>query len=175
MWRKLLLAFLSASAGVIAAAAPASASAPTAPASDPQGATISCGRVATYSDTDGTFTLQHQCGGTTAPWGYTLSAALCAGATTNATEAGMMWALNGATQGTQAFHIEPCGYQFHGTFNPARDNSHIAYSDVITWNKGNAHYQVQFYGSFILSSNGGGVCGGLGPAHSKTTAVHPDC
>ncbi len=125
----------------------------------PQGATIYCNRVASYSDSNGTFTIQHQCGGTTAPWGYTLSSGVCSGATTSVYEARMMWALNGTTQGTQSPHTVPCGYQLHGNFNPARDNSHIAYSDVMTWNRGNAHLQVQIYGSFVLSSSGGGVCG----------------
>ena len=143
-------------------------------AAGPQGTTISCNHLASWTDYDGTFTLQHACGGSTAPWGYTLSRAVCSGATTPVYEAGMMWALNGTTQGTQSFHSEPCGYQLHGSFNPALDNSHVAYSDVMTWNAGAAHLQVQIYGSFVLASNAGGICGGISFYRGQATFV-PAC
>jgi hypothetical protein len=45
----------------------------------------------------------------------------------------MNWTRNGVRQGRQAAHVEPCNYQFHGSYNPGRDGDRITYSDVLTF------------------------------------------
>ncbi|HEX2901867.1 MAG TPA: hypothetical protein VHO01_00305 [Jatrophihabitans sp.] len=84
----------------------------------PQGATIYCDRMASYSDHDGNYTIQHQCGGSTAPWGYVISPAVCSLVSGSVYEAGMMWARNGVTQGTQAFHNGRVGINCTATTTP---------------------------------------------------------
>jgi hypothetical protein len=147
-------------------------------AAGPQGAVIHCNRQTTYADADGTYTLIHKCGGPTAAWGYKISPALCSMIVGNLHEYGMMWARNGKTQGTQSPHTKyGCLDQVHGSYNPAKDNDHIAYSDVITFAVKGGHGQVQIYGSFTLSSNGGGSCIGVQGASSgiEAATVKPNC
>jgi hypothetical protein len=127
----------------------------------PTGTTIYCDHTYGFGDSNGSISLQHACGGSTTPWGYKISSVVCATATSPVHEAGMYWARNGGVQPLQAPHDYPClGTTFHGTFNPARDNDHIAYSDVFTWLvAGDGHAQLQIYGSFILSPKPIGNCG----------------
>jgi hypothetical protein len=92
-----------------------------------------CNKVHSFSDSDGTYTIQHACGGTTGPWGYRISAGVCSFTISDVHETGMAWTRNGTRQGTQAQHTEYCGYQFHGTYNPEHDFDSIAYSDDFTF------------------------------------------
>lgn len=103
-------------------------------ASGPNGAQLYCDNAYNFSDSDGTFSFQHSCGGTTGPWGYKLSPGVCSlipgGEDGDVLEIGMSWSRNGRLQGTQADHLDGfCGRQFHGTFNPDHDGDHIVYKD----------------------------------------------
>lgn len=73
------------------------------------------------------------CGGSTAPWGFKLARKWVAAATTPVTEPGMSWWRNYSTMPKQAGHIVPASYQFHGTYNPARNNDKITYSDSFSF------------------------------------------
>jgi hypothetical protein len=97
--------------------------------SGPSGAFLYCNTFYPFSDHDGTFTFQHNCGGTTGPWGYKISSAVCALAVSDVDETGMSWTRNGMVQGRQAPHAVSCSYQFHGTFNPDNDYDFVTYSD----------------------------------------------
>jgi hypothetical protein len=93
-----------------------------------------CNKTHSFSDADGTFTIQHACGGPTGPWGYRISSGVCAFTISDVHESGMAWTRNGTRQGTQSPHPEEyCRYQFHGTFNPERDFDIISYSDNFTF------------------------------------------
>jgi len=92
-------------------------------ASGPNGELLHCNRAYRFSDSNGSFTFQHRCGGTTGPWGYQLSTGLCAIVISGVSESGMAWTRNGRRQGTQ----------FHGTFNPEHDFDVIAYNDHFTF------------------------------------------
>lgn len=95
--------------------------------------TIHCNNFTYFDDDNGRYTIQHQCGGNTAPWGFKIAASRCAIAVSLVAEEGMNWTRNGLRQGRQASHLEACDYQFHGNYNPARDGDHITYSDVLTF------------------------------------------
>jgi hypothetical protein len=116
------------------------------------GAFLVCDKVHSFSDSDGTYTIQHACQGTTGPWGYRISTGLCASVVSDVHESGMAWTRNGKTQGTQSPHTEYCRYQFHGNYNPEDDFDLIAYNDYLTFTievggqTGSADLHI--YGSF---------------------------
>jgi hypothetical protein len=102
----------------------------------PKGQDIYCNQLYSFGDSDGTFTLQHKCGGKTSPWGYIFTRGLCVSlGVSDVIEEGMRWYRNGTRQGNQAPHPAPgeplygCGYQYHGNFNPDYDDDSISYSD----------------------------------------------
>jgi hypothetical protein len=51
-----------------------------------------------FSDSDGSYTFQHKCGGKTGPWGYQLSKGLCSILVSDVHEHGMAWHRNGRLQ-----------------------------------------------------------------------------
>ncbi|MDQ0540872.1 hypothetical protein QF011_003450 [Curtobacterium flaccumfaciens] len=137
-----------------AADAGASQAATSSAVAGPKGAKLLCNKFYKYSDSNVSYTVQHQCGGKTIPWGIKLSPALCAAATSNVTEAGQIWARNGKTQPKQAGHNVVCSYQFHGNYSNSPDGTHIAYSDVLTWRvAGDGTATLQVYGSFTATGN----------------------
>lgn len=98
------------------------------------GAFLLCNQAHLFTDSDGTFSFQHACGGTTGPWGYLMSSGLCSIVTGNVAESGMAWTRNAATQPRQAAHpSEGCGYQYHSTYNPEHDFDSITYNDVLSF------------------------------------------
>ena len=104
----------------------------------PTGEFLVCNKAHNFSDSDGTFSIQHACGGTTGPWGFRQSAGLCAIVVSPVSEpAGMAWTRNGTRQGNQAPHsgakAKECGNTFHGTFNPEHDFDSITYNDHFTF------------------------------------------
>ena len=119
----------------------------------PQGARLSCNRLYTYQDGNNTYTIQHKCGGTTAPWGIKISPSLCATAVGSVNEVGMSWTLQGTSKPRQAGHVVSCGYGFHGTYNPVRDNNTVSYADTFTWRMKNANARLQVYGTFTATGN----------------------
>jgi hypothetical protein len=96
---------------------------------------IYCGQSYGFGDSNGYYTVQRQCGVKLAPWGYRLSASaqsICVPGTV--TESGMNWTKNGATMPRNAAHANyPCGYQFHGTYNPVQAGDTITYSDKLVF------------------------------------------
>jgi hypothetical protein len=112
-----------------------------------------CDKLHSFSDSDGTYTIQHACQGTTGPWGYQISTGLCAIVVSAVSESGMTWTRNGKTMPKQSPHPDEfCRYQFHGTYNPEDDFDLIAYNDYFTFEievggeTGNADLHI--YGSF---------------------------
>lgn len=102
-----------------------SADAPTRTASTvraagPEGEILLCDRLYAFGDRAGEFTLQHQCGGNTAPWGYRIADPLKAIALSPVSEQGVDWSRNGVRQPRMAPHVEAADYIFHGTFPTAR-------------------------------------------------------
>lgn len=121
------------------------------PLSAPSNALIHCNKSYSFSDSNGTYTIQHACYGSTAPWGFRIKSTLCAIATSAVSETGMSWTRNGVTQPTQALHPGyPCDYTFHGTYNPARGNDRLTYSDHFTFSIPNGHADLHIYGSFTV-------------------------
>ncbi|QZQ56722.1 hypothetical protein KZI27_07925 [Curtobacterium sp. TC1] len=120
----------------------------------PQGAKLLCNKFYKFSDANLSYTVQHQCGGNTVPWGIKLSTADCATATGLVTEAPQHWTKNGVTQKAQSGHTVNCSYQFHGNYSGSPDGTHIAYSGVYTWRvKGDGTATLQVYGSFTATGN----------------------
>jgi hypothetical protein len=99
----------------------------------PKGAYLYCNHAYAFSDSNGTYSFQHACGGTTGPWGYRISAGVCDITITSVEESGMTWTRNGKVQGDQAAHLESCLYQFHGTYNPDHDYDFLTYADNYTF------------------------------------------
>lgn len=96
--------------------------------------TLLCNSYRSWSDGNGRFTLQRACGGTTAPWGFKLSATVAASVVGFVQERGMSWTKNGISQSRQSSHLELPSYQFHGSFSGltgARDR--VVWHDVLTW------------------------------------------
>lgn len=116
----------------------------------PSGALIHCNKFYSFSDGNGTYTIQHACGGATAPWSFKISSGNCAIATSAVTEAGMSWTRNGVTQPRQSPHVVPCDYLIHGTYNPARDYDRITYSDTMTFRFSNGTATLNIHGDFTL-------------------------
>jgi hypothetical protein len=105
----------------------------TAASSAPQD--LYCNSSYQISDFNGTFSYQHRCAGTTAPWGYKISAAVRRIVVGTVNEQGMKWTLNGVAQRTSTGHPAVVSYyQFHGTWKPVRDHNVVTYSDKITFN-----------------------------------------
>lgn len=121
----------------------------------PTGQSLHCNIVNNFYDGDGTYSVQHTCGGTTAAWVYLISGAACSTAAGPVNEAGQIWALQGKTMPMQSPHPGvPCNYRFHGTYRPFHDLNNVAYSDVITWiTKTGGRAQLQYYGHFSISGS----------------------
>jgi hypothetical protein len=131
----------------------------------PAGQTISCSRFYSFSDINGTYTIQRRCGGRTAPWGFTLSPTVRSSVVGLVSERGMDWWRNSVRQGRQAPHVVGAAYLFHGTCNPALASNRISYADLFTWRHnigpgGSASLVIQ--GNFVFSSDPSG-CSTGGP------------
>lgn len=50
----------------------------TPPSTGSQGAVFHCNKLYRFTDPSGTYTIQHACGSTTAPWSFKISGVLCA-------------------------------------------------------------------------------------------------
>jgi hypothetical protein len=115
----------------------------------PQGAALACNKPYSFQDPDGTYLTQHQCGGTTSPWTYYISPAVCAIVISSVDEAGLSWTLNGKGMPRMAPHSgaksQPCTYAWHGTYNPAHDNDHISYVDMFTFQVRGGHGTLQIW------------------------------
>ena len=89
-------------------------------AAGPAGESLLCDRLYAFGDRAGEFTLQHRCGGNTAPWGYRIAAPLRAIAITPVTEQGVDWTRNGVPQYRMSPHVEAADYSFTGPSRTAR-------------------------------------------------------
>jgi hypothetical protein len=120
-------------------------------AAGPDKALLHCNKHYQWSDSNGTFEVQHGCRSSWAPWGYTVSDSLCAIAVTPAREWGMLYSRNGVAQTNGTSHTEWCTYTFHGSFR-ASDYDKVQYHDVITFDvEAGGHHgtaQIDFYGNF---------------------------
>ncbi len=79
-------------------------------AGQPNGERLACDINHYFGDNQGTFTIRHRCGGTTAAWGYRISGQLQPFISTPVVESGMEWAKNGVRQPKMAPHTEGAGY-----------------------------------------------------------------
>jgi hypothetical protein len=100
------------------------------------GDVMNCNVPNSWSDANGTFTLQLNCAAGTLPWGFSMSSALKASIIGLCSEEGMAWWLNGVAQPNNAPHPNVgCGYLFHGTFNPTSESyATVRYGDIINFN-----------------------------------------
>jgi hypothetical protein len=122
------------SAADATAVASALAQPPADAAGGPNGQLLVCNQFHRFTDSNGSWTFQHRCGGTTGPWGYQINAGLCAIAISPVSESGMQWTRNGRRMPRQAPHPNVfCRYQFHGTYNPEHDFDVISYNDHFTF------------------------------------------
>jgi hypothetical protein len=113
---------------------------------------IHCDHSYRFTDSNGSFTLQRACGGTTAPWGYTIS--ICYIVVGPVNEGGMRWNRNGVAQPTQSPHYGyPCTYIFHGTFNPAKGNDNVYYGDTYTFKTSNGSGTLNMSGHVTFVDN----------------------
>lgn len=96
---------------------------------------LACGNGVTFSDGNGVFTAQYNCGSPrTIPWSFRLSASLRATVVGLISEQGLDWWRNGVRQTRNAPHPGvPADYHFHGTMNPVYAGNYIDFQDVITW------------------------------------------
>lgn len=137
-----------------------SVGAPARPAGDavtaagPSGQRLLCNNFYRWSDTNGVFTLQHQCRGTTAPWGFWLSSYLASHAVGLVTETGMTWKKNGVQQPKMAPHTVVPTYTFHGTFSNSPDGTAISYEDHFRFRHNigpGGSIDLRIFGSFVLT------------------------
>ncbi|MEY9931750.1 hypothetical protein ABH926_006399 [Catenulispora sp. GP43] len=130
----------------------------------PQGAWLYCNDPYSFSDSDGTYSFQHACGGTTGPWGYKVSSGLCAIVVGDINEVGMGWTRNGVNQGRAIGHPVPCSYQLHGAYNPDHDYDYLTYTDTVTFevevDGDTGHATLNITGSFTSAGCANGhACG----------------
>lgn len=123
----------------------------------PAGERLLCNNTYRWSDSNGTFTLQHSCTGTTAPWGFKIAGSLQPFVAGPITETGMTWVRNGVTQPRMAPHVvsDP-NYQFHGTFSGSPNGTKIGYDDHFRFRHsigpgGNA--DIRIWGTFTLTGD----------------------
>lgn len=102
-------------------------------AAGPTGQDLYCLASYAWSDSNGSFSLQHKCGGSTAPWGYKFSLSLRNIVTGYVFEHGMWYSVNGTGMGRGATHYVPDSYQFHGTFSRTNDYTRVRYDDYFTF------------------------------------------
>jgi len=125
-------------------------------AAGPSGERLYCDKYYQFYD-KGEFVVQHQCGGSTTPWGFHIGANLRPTVVGSVNETGMEWTKNGVTQGKMAPHPgTPADYQYHGTFNPTPDGTAVTYSDHFLYRHnigsgGNADLHI--FGSFVVTGN----------------------
>lgn len=120
------------------------------PHAAPSGALIHCNKFYSFSDSNGTYTIQHACFSATAPWSFKISPSVCAIVTSEVAETGMSWTRNGVTQSRQAPHVEACTYLFHGTYNPAKGLDKITYSDIFSFTVTGGRGSLTIRGSFTI-------------------------
>jgi hypothetical protein len=99
----------------------------------PTGQDLYCWASYGWGDSNGRFTLQHACGGSTAPWGYKFSLTLRNIVTGYVYEHGMWYSVNGVGMGRGNPHYVPDDYQFHGTFSRTYDYTRVRYDDYFTF------------------------------------------
>ena len=109
---------------------------------------LACNTFNSWIDRNGEYTLQHACGGSTAPWGYRLSSNIRSIIVGDVSETGMAWWHNGTKKPTQAPHVVGAGYGFHGTYNPVKKGYYIRYQDEFYFRHdvgggGNGHVTIK--------------------------------
>jgi len=82
-----------------------------------------------FSDSNGTFGVRNNCSYDVFNWNFTLASYWQSVAVGDVTETGMGWLRNGVGQPTNAPHVEPPDYLFHGTLNPVYEGDEIFYTD----------------------------------------------
>jgi hypothetical protein len=98
------------------------------------GAPLWCGSYISDGDSNGYFSIQYFCGGTsTLPWGFQISTAVKAIIVSSVNEAGLSWWRNGYVQAQNAPHVVPKDYQFHGTMQPVWARDKVTYQDFMTF------------------------------------------
>jgi hypothetical protein len=125
-------------------------------AAGPEGEVLLCDKFYAFADDAGEFTLQHQCGGNTAPWGYRIAGPLRAIAVTPVTEQGLDWTRNGVRQPRMSPHVEGADYIFHGTFPNSPDGTAITYEDHYSYRHGmdgGGDVNISVKGEFTLTGN----------------------
>jgi hypothetical protein len=70
----------------------------------PVGQLLRCNHGYSFADNNGTYTIQHACGGSTGPWGFHILPFWCSESVAPVNEHGMSWARNGVGQARQAPH-----------------------------------------------------------------------
>lgn len=99
----------------------------------PTGQDLYCWASYAWGDSNGRFSLQHACGGSTAPWGYKISLTLRNIITGYVYEHGMRYYVNGVNMGRANPHYVPDDNNFHGTFSRTYDYTRVAYDDYFTF------------------------------------------
>jgi len=99
----------------------------------PAGENLYCLASYTWSDSNGSFSLQHKCYSTTAPWGYRFSLSLRNIIYGYVSEKGMWYSVDGVSMARGAPHYVPDDYQFHGTFSRTNDYTRVRYDDYFTF------------------------------------------
>jgi hypothetical protein len=95
---------------------------------------LHCNKAQSYSDHDGTMTLQYQCAYSVTNWGYKLSSQLAAIIVGPVNESGLQWWNNGRKMSNNSPHSYSAYATFHGTLNPTINNDEIAYLDHYSFN-----------------------------------------
>lgn len=92
-----------------------------------------CSTGRSYTDSNGTLSLQRSCTGRTLAWGYKISSGVQAIIVSNVNETGMWYWINGTRQSRNSPHNEPKNYNFHGSFSNISNNQTIQYQDYMTF------------------------------------------
>ena len=128
----------------------------------PAAANLQCNRFYSYSDFDGSYTIQRACASQYAPWGLKLSAYWQSHVVGLVNERGLDWKLNGANRPRQAPHPgTSANYTFHGTYSGIRDRYNVSYQDLISFrhNLGpGGEAAITFYGDHTFLGEDGSTC-----------------
>lgn len=92
-----------------------------------------CSTGRSYTDRNGTMSLQGSCTYRNLQWGYKISSGVQAIIVSNVNETGLWYWINGVRQSRNSPHNVPKNYNFHGTMSNISNNRTVQYQDYMTF------------------------------------------
>lgn len=92
-----------------------------------------CSTGRSYTDSNGTLSLQRSCPYRNLQWGYKISSGVQAIIVSNVNETGLWYWINGVRQSRNSPHNVAKNYNFHGTMSNISNNRTVQYQDYMTF------------------------------------------